>query len=88
MIWVRSPNSATRMSMKPAPDTFQKDWSSGLRISSSPSSFLNSSTAAPPRKSAPVIALTSCCGSRVSTLPAATASATCTAKAAATPAKT
>ncbi|CAM5718035.1 hypothetical protein SVIOM342S_07905 [Streptomyces violaceorubidus] len=74
--------------MNPAPATFQKDWSCGLRTSSSSSSFFISSTAAPPRNSTPVTACTICWGSRVSTLPAATASTTWSRKAAATPAKT
>lgn len=75
--------------MKPAPETFQKDWSAGaLMFSSSPSSFFMSSISAPARKRRPTTACTSRCGSRVSTLPAATASTTWTAKAAATPTKT
>ncbi len=74
--------------MKPAPETFQKLWSAGFFTSSSSSSFLNSSTAAPARKRTPTTPCTRRCGSSVSTLPAAMASATCTRKAAATPAKT
>ncbi len=89
-IWVRSPNSAISTITKPVPATRQKLLEEGSRTapSSSSSSFCSSSISAPARNSAPTTPSTQRCGSSDSRLPAAMARATCTAKAAAIPAKT
>ena len=90
VIWVRSPNSAISTITKPVPATRQNPVEAGsfAPSSSSSSSLCSSSIRAPPRNSTPTTASTQRCGSSDSRLPAAMARATCTAKAAAMPAKT
>ena len=93
---VRSPNSARNTTANAVPATGQKPSRTPSRpVSSSSSSsvspavlLVRHNSTAPARNAAAVAAATARCGSRLSAPPAATASVTCAANAAAAPANT